>query len=174
MALPSEEVIEKAKRDGILTRGVVLNHYATVEFALDEVLHRSRLCPDYRDAMPSGRLPREVAKRIGLLERLADLPGPLADLADELKPALRALLEYDDVRHMAAHGLMVITFDEAGVPTLIFRKFRDEKATLFASELTLNQDGVHFMTARLSLYARTVLQLMQRAVSLLPPLELKT
>ena len=167
----SDERIEKAKRDAILTRGIILNHYAAVEFSLDELLLRMRLCDEYQAAFGSKRLPSEVAEKIDLADSVLTLPGRMYDLADDLIEALDALREYTTLRHLAAHGMLTVTVDSTGA-TMTLQKYRHEKTRLGQERITMTADQVGFITTKLSLYARTALTMIRDACTKgnLPPI----
>lgn len=160
--MPTAEQIEKAKRDALLARGVIINHYATIEYCLDELLFRLRRCEEYAPAFTKARIPNEVSEKIDLADEVLARPGRLFAYADDIIAALDALQEYTLIRHLAAHGMMTIQVTDEGA-TMTLEKFSQEKTQLGQHRIVMDAGAVAFTTARLSLYARTALNLIRNA-----------
>jgi hypothetical protein len=162
----------RLKRWALLTRGVIINHYACVEFALDELLYRCRLCPEYRSKFKR-RLPFKVEEKIALAATLVGLDGRLRSWRGDLEPALAALNEYTGLRNACAHGFLEIRSEsDTGVTVLRLHKFTEDASSLRMDHWELTSEGVEFVTARLSIYAQTLLELLVAVVAGLPSLDM--
>lgn len=159
---PHPELVEKTKRDAIMVRGVILNHYAAVEFAVDELLYRCRRTVPYRDQIPL-RLPRPVEDKLSLLRRVLEETGPLDPHAAKLIEALDHLNSFTLYRHLAAHGRLTIEFLESG-PTMLLEKFRVvDGQHLGADWVRLDTHDITGFTKSLAGYATSVLNLIELA-----------
>jgi len=162
LAEVSDQVREKAKRDAHLVRGVVLNHYATVEYGVDELLYRCRRYASYRKAIPL-RLPRSMSDKIALVRNVVALPGPLRPFGDNIASALDRLDVFTVHRHLAAHGRLAIEFPESG-PVMRLEKFRVKGSELGQDVILLDQQAIHTLTQQLSICAATTTDIIDTAI----------
>lgn len=157
----SEALREKTKRDAIMVRGVILNHYAAVEFAVDELLYRCRRTVAYRELIPL-KLPRPVDEKLALMGTVLSLPGPLAPHAAKLVEALAHLNDFTKYRHLAAHGRLVLEFPATG-PKMLLEKFRVTGGSLGADWVRLDGKDVEHFTQQFAGYASAVLSFLEEA-----------
>jgi hypothetical protein len=98
-----EVSIELAK-EAIYWRGLFINRYSAVEFAIAELVSRACLHSAYSHF---GHPPFGPAKKLKRLNQLIELAGPIAGYRAELRARLKEFEQYADHRHFMAHAIMV-------------------------------------------------------------------
>jgi hypothetical protein len=121
-------------------RGTVITNYAHIEFLLADICVKAWQQPQYRHLSTS--FPYKTETRIKAVRELFDADGPLQKHRSGVDPALDELLNFEELRHFIAHGLMIVTpyLDD---PKLEYRLYQTKKEgysisfkEVTASELT--------------------------------------
>jgi hypothetical protein len=94
----------KLAKEAIYLRGLFINRYSGIEFAIAELVSRAALHEAYRDLGPP---PFGPAKKLKRLIQIIKLDGPIASYREELIPYLDEFAQYEDYRHFMAHAIMV-------------------------------------------------------------------
>jgi hypothetical protein len=90
----------------IYWRGLFIQRYSGIEFALTDLLVRARHHPAYN---AFGDLPRHHEGKLKRLEQFIDAEGPIARYAQPLREMLAEFTALESTRHFLAHGIMVIS-----------------------------------------------------------------
>ena len=91
-------------KEAIYWRGLFMNRYAAVEYAIAELVSRASLHQAYVHLGPP---PFGSAKKLKRLNQIIRLAGPIASYEADLKPKLDEFAQNEDHRHFMAHALMV-------------------------------------------------------------------
>lgn len=98
------EVDAAVAKEAIYWRGLFVNRYAAVEFAIAELVSRAFLHPAYSHL---GHPPFGPAKKLKRLNQIIGLPGPIASYRADLQPRLNEFEQYADYRNFMVHAIMV-------------------------------------------------------------------
>jgi hypothetical protein len=123
------------KAQAIWERGNFIHQHAGVECAVNELLVRARLLPEYQSI---GDLPFKIESRLKLAETLATMPGPLASYRQDLLDGLAEFRKFNDLRQVMAHGLMGLPTDPAADPKVAFRVYSHRRGGLHRSTIELS------------------------------------
>jgi hypothetical protein len=152
-------------------RGAIITSYAQVENLLADIVLRSRLLPEY-NALPKG-LPYKLSTRIARVRQLVGMPGPLTKYKDEFTMIADELKRFEEIRHFMAHGLLIVRHRDDGTASLIYRMFRESKASgVEEGVLETNLDQLQGSAIKIGLYtarAVTLFRDVYRAHDLAPP-----
>jgi len=107
-------------------RGMLLGSYAHIEFMLADICLRAWEMPAY--AHLAKQFPYSVETRIAEARAIFTSEGPFRQYANEAESLLVDLLQYQEIRHFMAHGLMTIKFTDTAVSEIEFRLFRPTKS----------------------------------------------
>jgi hypothetical protein len=91
-------------REAIYWRGLFINRYAAVEFAIAELVTRAFLHPAYSHL---GHPPFGPTKKLKRLNQMIGLAGPIASYRADLQPRLDEFEQYADHRNFMVHAIMV-------------------------------------------------------------------
>jgi len=91
-------------KEAIYWRGLFINRYAAVEFAIAELVSRAFLHSAYSHL---GHPPFGPAKKFKRLNQLIGLAGPIASYRTDLQPRLDEFEQYADHRNFMVHAIMV-------------------------------------------------------------------
>jgi hypothetical protein len=98
------EVDTEVAKEAIYWRGLFINRYAAVEFAIAELVTRAFLHPSYSHL---GHPPFGPAKKHKRLNQMIGLSGPIASYRADLQPRLDEFEQYSDHRNFMVHAIMV-------------------------------------------------------------------
>jgi hypothetical protein len=98
------EVDIKLAKEAIYWRGLFINRYAAVEFAIAELVSRAFLHQAYSHL---GHPPFGPAKKFKRLNQIIKLIGPIAGYQADLQPRLDGFEQYADHRNFMVHAIMV-------------------------------------------------------------------
>jgi hypothetical protein len=108
-------------------RGAIITSYAQVEHLLADIVLRCQPMADY-SGLPK-TLPYKLETRIALVRQIVGMPGPLQKYQAEFEKIIVELLEFEELRHFMAHGLLQVHTDGDGSHTLIYRMHRQAKGS---------------------------------------------
>jgi hypothetical protein len=109
----------------VYLRGSIIHAYAHIEYLLADICLQAWKTSQY--AHLATPFPYKTDSRIKAVRLLFDSDGPLKSYRDDLRPVLDDLLNFEEMRHFVAHGVMVVkATGPAGIP-LEFRLFRTTK-----------------------------------------------
>jgi len=91
-------------RETIYLRGLFVNRYSAVEYAIAELVSGAFLHSDYTHL---GQPPFGSTRKLKRLRHIIDLPGPIAGYRDELLHRLDEFEQYEEHRNFMANALMV-------------------------------------------------------------------
>jgi hypothetical protein len=100
----SLEVDIEFAKEAIYWRGLFINRYAAVEFAIAELVSRGFLHPAYGHL---GHPPFGPANKLKRLNQMIWLTGPIASYRADLQPRLDEFAQYADHRNFMVHAIMV-------------------------------------------------------------------
>ncbi len=118
MAKPSQaneqglDAATLAINEAIYFRGLFVQRYSGIEFAVSELLTRARLLPEYSLLLD---LPFTWPGKVRMLRTLLNLPGPVQSYKGVLLPPIDELRAFKVHRHMMVHGLMAARMTDAGM-----------------------------------------------------------
>jgi hypothetical protein len=98
------EVNIEVAKEAIYWRGLFINRYAAVEFAIAELVSRAFLHPAYSHL---GHPPFGPTKKFKRLNQIIGLAGPIASYRNHLQPRLDEFEQYADHRNFMVHAIMV-------------------------------------------------------------------
>jgi hypothetical protein len=98
------EVDVKLAKEAIYWRGLFINRYSAVEYAIAELVSRAFLHQAYSHL---GLPPFGPTKKLKRLNQIIQLSGPIANYQAELQLRLDEFEQYADHRHFMAHAIMV-------------------------------------------------------------------
>ncbi len=98
------EVNIEVAKEAIYWRGLFINRYAAVEFAIAELVSRAFLHPAYAHL---GHPPFGPAKKFKRLYQMIGLEGPMANYRTDLQSRLDEFEQYSDHRNFMVHAIMV-------------------------------------------------------------------
>ena len=124
------DIIERA----IYLRGLFLQRYAGVEFALAHLIAVAKLHAAYQ-AFPV--MSASHSKRVSQLNRLVKAPGPLMLYAKDLFPAYERMKAYYEDRMMMAHAIMGSGRGHALDCGVSFRMYQKRAEEIFMGSLDL-------------------------------------
>jgi hypothetical protein len=99
------EVDTDLAKEAIYLRGLIINRYSAVEFAIAELVSRAFLHESYSHL---GHPPFGPAKKLRRLNKIIRLPGPIAGYRD-LQLRLGEFEQYTEHRNFMVHAIMVPT-----------------------------------------------------------------
>ncbi len=94
----------KLAKEAIYWRGLFINRYSGVEYAIAELVSRAFMHEAYANL---GHPPFGPAKKLKRLRHLLAIEGPLAHYRDEIEQRLNEFSQYEEHRHFMAHAIMV-------------------------------------------------------------------
>jgi hypothetical protein len=98
------EVDLNVAKEAIYWRGLFINRYSGVEYAIAELVSRSFLHLAYASL---GQPPFGPAKKLKRLQTILSMPGPIQAFSRDLKPKVDEFTHYEEHRHFMAHAIMV-------------------------------------------------------------------
>jgi hypothetical protein len=109
----------------VYLRGSIIHSYAHIEYLLADICLQAWKANQY--AHLAAPFPYKTDSRIKAVRMLFDSDGPLKSYREDLQPVLDDLLNFEEMRHFVAHGVMVVrATGPVGTP-LEFRLFRTTK-----------------------------------------------
>jgi hypothetical protein len=114
----------KLAKEAIYLRGLFINRYSGIEFAIAELVSRAARHDAYSDLGPP---PFGPAKKLKRLIQIVERDGPIASYRDQLLPSLDEFAQYEDYRHFMAHAIMMPTS-----PTDISFKMYDHREGIYS------------------------------------------
>jgi hypothetical protein len=121
----------------VYLRGNIITSYAHIEFLLADICLKAWQLPEY--AHFAGAFPYKTDSRIKAARALFEGEGPLKQYREGIQPALDELLDFEELRHFVAHGLLIVN------ATLEYRLYRTTKqgtAIAFMETSASDLDGV--------------------------------
>lgn len=106
--------------EAIKLRGLFIQRYSGIEFAVSELIMRAREHPAYNYL---GDLPWPWEKKVKRLETLVEMDGPLQAYKAELKSNFDEFHSFEQVRHFLVHAIMTIPGDALDRTTLGFSMY---------------------------------------------------
>ena len=98
------EVDIKLAKQAIYWRGLFINRYSGIEYAIAELVSRAFLHEAYSVL---GDPPFGPTKKLKRLHRIIEAKGPIADYRDDIRSFLDQFAQYEEHRHFMAHAMMV-------------------------------------------------------------------
>ena len=93
-------------QEAVFWRGVLVHHYAIVEFKISDLIIRTFFSTDYQ------HLPKKISypwrKRLKQLGHILDSPGPLSAYSAQCRNLIGQIGLIETDRHLIVHGLMRI------------------------------------------------------------------
>lgn len=114
----------KTINDAIYLRGLFIQRYSGIEFALTELIMRARQHHAYSGL---GDLPFPFDRKLQRLSKLIEDEGPIKAYGDELLTTFGNFTEFAERRHFLVHGIMNIPRDAVDRTTLGFRMYDHKK-----------------------------------------------
>ncbi len=114
----------KTIKDAIYLRGLFIQRYSGIEFALTELILRARQHCDYNEL---GELPFGFESKLKRLQKLIEADGPIMPYSEELVSTFGNFAEFADRRNFLVHGIMAIPIDAAYRTTVAFRMYDHKK-----------------------------------------------
>jgi len=98
------EVDVKLANEAIYWRGLFINRYSGIEYAIAELVSRAFLHEAYASL---GHPPFGPAKKLKRLYRIIEVEGPIADYRGDIQSFLDQFAAYEEHRHFMVHAIMV-------------------------------------------------------------------
>jgi hypothetical protein len=98
------EVDVKLAKQAIFWRGLFINRYSGIEYAIAELVSRAFLHQAYTSL---GHPPFGPAKKLKRLRSIMEIEGPIAEYRGDIQSFLDEFAEYEEHRHFMAHAMMV-------------------------------------------------------------------
>jgi hypothetical protein len=118
--MASENKVEIIKQAAFL-RGAIITSFAQVEFLLADLAVKCQRFPEYESML--AKFPYKLEDRMKAIQRLLEVPGPLAAYRKEAEPLIAKIIDYEELRHFLAHGLLMMKTFEGG-HILEYRMYR--------------------------------------------------
>jgi hypothetical protein len=107
-------------------RGSIITSYAHIEFLLADICVKAWRRSEY--ASLATAFPYKTDTRIKAVRKLFDVDGPLKTYSSGIQPVLDELLNFEELRHFVAHGLLIVTpMRGPGGAKLEYRLYRTTK-----------------------------------------------
>ena len=116
----------KTINDAIYLRGLFIQRYSGVEFALTELIMRARQHDAYQHL---GDLPWRFAGKLQRMRDLTDAEGPIAAYTDELRTTFGDFDDFAERRNFLVHGIMNVPRDATDRTVLGFRMYDHKRVT---------------------------------------------
>jgi hypothetical protein len=139
---------DKAQRAAQMLRGEVIDLFAQVEHAVNEVLTHTAALPGYKALKPA--FPHLMGQKLERLRKLMTEVGPLCAHANRVGPLIDKLASFEDLRRFMAHGIVEVALKQSGDPIYVFRMDGASSDGSQDSTLTLTRPDVQSRTARLA------------------------
>lgn len=137
------EVDIKVAKNAIYWRGLFINRYAAVEFAIAELVSRAFLHPAYSHL---GHPPFGPAKKFRRLNQIIGLIGPIASYRAELQPRLDEFEQYGEHRNFMVHAIMV----PASSKNIAFKMYDHREGVYSVGELQFEMKHLETIATLLS------------------------
>ena len=124
----SDDVSDESKalvNHAIYLRGNIITSYAHIEFLLADICLKAWQLPEY--ARLAGAFPYKTDSRIKAARTLFEVDGPLRPYREGIQTALDKLLNFEELRHFVAHGLLIVTPMPPSDAMLQYRLYRTTK-----------------------------------------------
>lgn len=132
----------------MLLRGTILNHYAAIEFGLDELLLRLNRKLPYADL--GKRLPPVWEQKVALISDWARIEGPLSKHRADIEELFAVFSTYEEIRHMMAHGQLAKAEWREDGPYLRYFRVRVIKGEIMGGELEFSPPEILYTTRKLA------------------------
>jgi hypothetical protein len=106
-------------------RGQIITSYAHIEFLLADICLKAWPRSEYSHLATA--FPYKTDSRIKAVRALFECNGPLKAYYKGVQPALDKLLDFEELRHFVAHGLVVVTPMPPSEAMLEYRLYRTTK-----------------------------------------------
>ncbi len=113
------EIDMELVKEAIYLRGLFVNRYSGVEYAIAELVSRAALHEAYSDL---GAPPFGSTRKLKRLHRIIEREGPIASYSDDIRSWLNEFAQYEEHRHFMTHAMMV-----ARTPTDISFRMYDHR-----------------------------------------------
>ena len=130
-------------KEAIYWRGLFINRYAAVEFAIAELVSRGFLHQAYGHL---GHPPFGPAKKLKRLNRMIGLSGPIASYRSDLQPRLDEFAQYAEHRNFMVHAIMV----PASSKNIAFKMYDHREGVYSVGELQFEMTHLETITTLLS------------------------
>jgi hypothetical protein len=137
------EVDIKIANEAIYWRGLFINRYAAVEFAIAELVSRAFLHQAYCHLLPP---PFGPAKKLKKLNQMIGLTGPIATYRSDLTPWLDEFAQYAEYRNFMVHAIMV----PASSNNIAFKMYDHREGDYGVGELQFEMKHLETIATRLS------------------------
>lgn len=131
-------------------RGKIITGYAQVEFFLADLSVKLNL-----------KFPYLIKDRIKAVKAIAERPD-YADFKDELNEVCDRLIEFDDLRHFMAHGMVMVTTDLKGNHLIEMRRYQREDGSFKRYDLMTELPFLRESGNQIAAYASRAVRLFQR------------
>lgn len=141
-------------------RGAIVSSYAHIEFLLADVCMKAWRLAEYKHLRAP--FPFKVETRIKAAEALFKSPGRLNQYYPDVDGLFPRLLNYEQMRHFMAHGLMIVT-PAATSPRVEIQLWRPaRKGGADIGFINTDFDQMDFTASELSLYTDTLIRVFHR------------
>jgi hypothetical protein len=111
--------------DAVFTRGSIITSYAHIEYLLADFCLQAWKRSEYTHLR--GVFPYKTESRIRAVRKLLESDGPLKLYCEALQPVLDDLLDFEEIRHFVAHGVMVVKATPPTGARIEYQLFRTTK-----------------------------------------------
>jgi hypothetical protein len=147
-------------QEAVFWRGVLVHHYAIVEYEVSDIIIRTFFHDQYQD--PSAKLSYPWLKRLKQLGRILDGPGPLSAYSSQCRTLITKISLIESDRHMIVHGLMRI--DDVGLdPMVHFQCYDAANSRLNENRYRLSE--VRYIAQELGYAAEVLSDLINKMIS---------
>jgi hypothetical protein len=117
----SDDVTDASKafvNHAVYLRGNIIISYAHIEFLLTDICLKAWQLSEYSQFARA--FPYRIESRIRAVRTLFESEGPLKRHHQGIQPALDKLLNFEELRHFVAHGLLIVSsrYMALDLPTL--------------------------------------------------------
>lgn len=140
-------------------RGTIITSFAQVEFILADLAVKCERFPEYKALLR--KFPYKLEERIKAVKNLLSAPGPLVKYRNEVEPLVQKILDYEELRHFLAHGLLIVkTAGDEHV--LQYRMYRPGKNGLEIGFIETDTNQLERNAVEIALYSQSVLVLFRK------------
>ena len=149
-----------------MIRGAIIASFSEVEFLVTDLIARCLLHPQYRDLV-MGKVPYPLDKRLRLVRHLFVAPGMLHKSSLQALPLLERLSEFEDLRHMMAHGLLTVREEDMSIRFI--RYDHEKNNVLYMKRMIFTLDSFSERHRDIGRYSLAVAELFHEIFQTMPP-----
>lgn len=124
MADLSDDQIKKIISDMTMDRGFVINSFAQIECLWADLVDQCRQFKEYAEITKI--IPFSPNSRVGAVRALL-ATGPLQPFADQIDHLLTRFMEFEELRHLFAHGFASFRYTPNGDCGMFFTRYMKPK-----------------------------------------------